>query len=164
MKFLAIFKLKPGPTWPSTEGEFGMAIDYAALKTEIQNDPAGLGYAPFVAEGADNAIAGLLNAIITGNKVNTGSLTSDKLKQCITQADYAGLTTAQRSWLDFISQAPNIDLNNTTVAGGLNTLFPSGTSRNNVIAAQQRDGSRAEKLFGAGTFITDLDVAKALRG
>ena len=37
-------------------------MDYTALRTEIQTDPATLGYAPFIAAGSHNQVAALLDA------------------------------------------------------------------------------------------------------
>src|SRR5262252_189277 len=37
-------------------------MDYAALKSEIQADPAAMGYAPLVASGSDGGIADLMNS------------------------------------------------------------------------------------------------------
>jgi hypothetical protein len=139
-----------------------MAINYTTLRNEIENDPTNLGYAADRLSGADSLIADKLNAVSSANRINTGSLTTDQLKACVTLSDYTGLQASNRQWLDFISVAQFIDLNNTVIAGGLNTLFTAGsTSRNNIIAAQKRDGSRAETLFGAGTYISIDDVAKA---
>ena len=38
-----------------------MAIDYAALKSEILSDPLALGYAGPASKGSDQALAGILN-------------------------------------------------------------------------------------------------------
>lgn len=138
-----------------------MAVNYAQLKTEINTDPTALGYAPFRNGANDSALAGLLNNIIVGNKVNSLAITADVFAGLIAQTDYIALTTARQSWLNFIMFSPTIDLNNATILAGLNVLFPSGASRTNIAATQQRDGSRAEKLFGAGTVITLFDIAAA---
>jgi hypothetical protein len=140
-------------------------MNYTALRTEIQNDPTSRGYAPFVEAGSDTGVADLLNVIITGNKVNTMRITSDQLVNCVVHTEYIALTAAQRLWIDFITGPDRIDLNNTVIKNGLTALFAAGSgTRTNVLAAQQRDGSRAETLFGVGTYISVDDVATALRG
>jgi hypothetical protein len=135
-----------------------MAINYTTLRAEIETAP----YAADRQSGADSLIADKLNAVSSTDRINTGSLTTDQLKACVTLTDYTGLQASNRQWLDFISVAQFIDLNNTVIAGGLNTLFAAGSaSRANILAAQKRDGSRAETLFGAGTYITIDDVVRA---
>ena len=39
-----------------------MPVDLTALRTEIESDPQGLGYAPLMARGSDADVADLLNA------------------------------------------------------------------------------------------------------
>jgi hypothetical protein len=142
-----------------------MTINYAALRTEIQTDPTSRGYAPFVATGSDNGVADLLNVAIVNNKVDTMRVSTDAFVNCVVYTEFIALTTQQRDWLKFITGPNVIDMNKTTIKTGLTTIFGAATTtRANVIAAQQRDGSRAETLFGVGVYISAEDVATALRG
>lgn len=138
-----------------------MAIDYTALRSEIENDPNSRGYAQYRTSGADNQIVALLNAVLVGNKINTGLIQSYLFGGLIVGSEYTAKTVSQQNYIQMLMVAPYIDINNANIAAGLSAIFPSGTSRANIIAAQQRDGSRAETLFGAGTFISDSDVARA---
>jgi hypothetical protein len=149
-----------------------MAIDYTALASEINNDPLSLGYATHVASGNDIAIAELLNNILSNNPVNTGRINAEVFKRCIPLAAFTSLTQAQREWVNLISATDYIDLNDSQIKNGLtgtNGLFPNTstgsalTARNEINNASTRNGSRAETLFGVNTFITDMDVARALR-
>jgi hypothetical protein len=134
-----------------------MAINYTTLRAEIETAT----YATNRNAGADNALADQLNAIVVNNKVNTGLIPSYQFGGLIVGSEYTAKTVSQQNYIQMLMVAPNIDINNANIAAGLSAIFPTGTSRANIIAAQQRDGSRAETLFGAGTFISTDDITKA---
>lgn len=159
-------------------------MDYDALKTEIQTDPKGLGYAPFVASGADGSVAALLNAA-TGpgaQSVNLPTLSSDTVRKivfpCISAwpAASAAVQTKWQQWLATLQggvgtvdndaefqallSALVADFGALTGSGGVPPLDAARVTRYTT-----KVGSRAEVLFDeVGVVVTHEDVAKALRG
>lgn len=157
-----------------------MTIDNTRLKNYILQDPDNLGFAPFVANGDDVGVAGILNLIRDGSPTpalgitvqvrKTDILTSD-LVEALDIADLGSITAAQISYLQMLALVPSISLlnadgSNTRVLGNLRTIFQNttGGTRQRINQLSQRFGSEAEKLFGSGTVISPLDVAHALRG
>lgn len=160
----------------------------AALRTEITNDPQGLGYAAFLTSGQDNMVADVLNALRDGvtaafNGViglavvmQRADIAASEVLEAIDVRDFAaspgGVTNAPlaASWFESVTQArmmrlQNEDLSDTLVLGNLKRLLTNvNGSQGRLTAAAKRSGSRAEKLFGAGTVMQPLDVAQALRG
>lgn len=159
-----------------------MALTFAALKTEIQNDPNGYGYAQHVATGADSLIAEMLNLVRTGSNggaeilVGRPDITPSELLEAIDPRDFnptpnnfANMTLTG-SWLESVLQFPSIPLlradgTNNLIRGTLNRLLADGFgSQARLNALSKRQGSRAEQLFGFGTSITPDHIARALRG
>jgi hypothetical protein len=169
----------------SVAGAFG-ACDTATLADELQNDPANVGYAPYVASGADKSIVTLLNQVQEGQSylINKG----------VVDADTAGGTWGDLIFL--VPLNPNADIRAKWLAAVQNLFTPRATidysdplfdiffaqvvadqlqipdglggTRNieqaDVDARIMRQGSRAEVVCGSGTVIKKKDVSKALRG
>jgi hypothetical protein len=152
-----------------------VAIDYAALKTELQTDPKGLGLAVRVAAGDDDGAATLLNtAGLSGETVQDGEIPKGTflLSLAPNLLSMASLSAAlQEKWDRIINAvAANATVHIThphviacvdaAVADGILTADDGAATK----ALGTRSCSRAEKLFGAGVVVTDADVARALRG
>jgi hypothetical protein len=142
-----------------------MTIDYVALKTEIQTDPKSLGYAPFMTAGSDWQIANLLNTQGASNeKVNQRALAPGDVFGAIVPSEWAVVSADNKLLIQIAFSLNAIDLNNANIRALFSQAFGVGsTTRANIVALVQRSASRAEALFGVGTFITPDDVAKALR-
>lgn len=143
-----------------------MAVDQAALKAEIQNDPSAVGYsAVLTAADGDALLANLLNQPRAGTRVNRGVLDSWLLLDAVAPADLLALTGGQMNLFLAIVSTGHFSVNSVNIQAILNGLFPSATAPTtnaNLVALRSRLGSRAEALFGAGTIIDSLDVAVAL--
>lgn len=139
-----------------------MAINYTALKTEIQTDPKVLGYAPFVASGSDWQIANLLNTVGASNeKVNQQYVQPRLVVGCIVYTEWATVAVELRQYLQMVLQ-DQVDVNNVQVKAAFQAAFAVGSvTRTNITALLNRSASRAEALFGAGTVIAASDVAIA---
>jgi hypothetical protein len=155
-----------------------MAINYAALKTELLTDPQTYGYAATLAAGEPEAAAALLNKIRNGTDgegaitVNRGAITPMELMEAIDIRDLAigGQLNATLvgSWLESLLQSTGqIRLRD---AAGAKTrtrdnidrvLGTTNGSQARFDALAQRFGSRAEQLFGEGTVVTREDIATA---
>jgi hypothetical protein len=161
-----------------------MAMTDASLRSELQTDPAGLGYAPYRAAGNHQALADLLNwprdgvtapplagapagAAIT---VRNPSISAADLLEAIDNRDFATTPNAAHvAWFESITQQRTIALlnedgTNNRVLGNLNRLITSDTqgSRTRLLALATRRGSRAEQLWGPGTVVTIDDIGRAL--
>lgn len=140
-----------------------MAIDYAALKAELNNDPAAMGYAVHIANGSDHLLAQLLNAPKVGVNVPVGIIPAETVAAALDGTELAALTTAQRDTIRVYLTPGSFDA--TPGSAGrtyLLGLFPQGTTtRTNMLAMVDRLGSRAEEL--GFDRVSDVDVAIALR-
>ena len=155
-----------------------MAVSIPLLRIELlgdathQADPMNLGYAALVVIGAHNAVADLMNTARAGYTVNTYQISGDKLFKCIVYSEIPASNTRAYSYLEMACVQKVVDLSDVAapdggaqVRAGLATLFPSNTATYaNVFAAQRRDGSRSEVLFGAGTRVSAADISAALAG
>ena len=143
-------------------------MDIKALRNEIDNDPAKLGYAPLVALGSDAGIASLLNAIGTGrvsrNVVTKEIFFADFGSQIFGIFSDASLSAAFAPLLKMLDQMGTIDLDHPLVQRGLANIVsvPAlGLTAAQVQAITTRPCSMAETLFGSGAFVSSNDVAAA---
>lgn len=139
-------------------------MDYAALQTELLTDPAGMGYAPHVASGADNRLSDLLNAPKAGTAFDVGVLPSETVAACLIGTELQALTSAQRDTIRVYLTASGVDVRPSSAPRQyLLSLFPAGTgTRTKLVSAVNRMGSRAEELGWPS--VNDIDIALALRG
>jgi len=142
-----------------------MAVTLAALKTEIETGPLAAELAPNVLSGSDQAIADALNrvGILT---IDRELLVAQEVADSIVWSEFAALTVTQpqRDAIRAILATGTVNLKNVRIRQAFLDIFPGGTStRANIVALQTRPCSQAEKAWGAGTRITHLEVARALR-
>ncbi len=127
-----------------------------ALKSEILNDPALIGYAAVI--GDHVAIVKLLTK--KGRSIDSESLSSGLLVSCLDQTEFTALTAPQKAYLNLFVTAGELPMTQKT-RQALRGMFPAGSeTRQAINAATKRDASRAEELgFGHPT---ESDVANAL--
>jgi hypothetical protein len=157
---------------------------YPALKAELQNDPATLGYAPLIASGAYNQVADKLNAIIPGSSIIMAWVRCCEVRGAVHRLDFEALTAAEKELLDFWTCNGGQEFirvwefGNKAAAASLYRWMQSkwegggNGTWNRIKAACDREGSRAEVLWGesvatdnkGGTHgqITVEDIAQAL--
>lgn len=157
-----------------------MAIDYVALKTELQTDPTALGYSASVASGDDLATAAILNLVRVAIQLKRTDVTAAEVWSAINTADMVALpaspTAAQLSderrklaWLSGVAAVSGLRLQNdngtdTPVITMAKSIFTAGSATLTRLGALAlRSGSRAEQLFGTGVAVSAADIAKALR-
>lgn len=149
-----------------------MAIDYAALKAEIDTDPNVYGYAVHVLTGNDQAVANLLNQVRDAIQIERADIGSGEIFHAIDIMDLVNNPGASvLEYFNVLMHMPhpvrllNDDGSATPVKANVIALFKAGTATLTRLAAlEKRAGSRAEELFGAKTRISSFDVATALRG
>lgn len=151
-------------------------VNLAQLKTELQADPAGLGYAAHVPH-APGALADMLNAqsatmakprMITARGImasyglgpSAGGAFLDKLE--VLSAGVPAIKWAMK----FLQAESGIDVGEPATQAMLTSLIGVGgitqAEVDGVKAMALQPASRAEVLFGAGSQITEADVRAAL--
>jgi hypothetical protein len=141
------------------------------LRSELINDPAVLGYAPFVAAGGDADIANLINAL-SAARVNRGVVTTEVFladfgMQVLTIFSDATLSSSFGALVKMLSLPRTIDYSHPVIQGALSKMAGAavgGLTQANVNAITSRPASRAESIWGPGVSVDHLQVAKALRG
>jgi hypothetical protein len=130
--------------------------DLQRLKTELQTDPATVGYA---ALGQDyEALARLINR--QQRSIDRETLTSGMLVSCLDLVEFTALSAANKAWLNLFVQANEVPMTN-DVRVSLRALFPAGSkTRQAINQATKRTGSRADELGLVG--VTESDVAEAI--
>jgi len=142
-----------------------MAIDYNALKTELQTDPQALGYAAPVGVGDDVGTAALLNQVRSGITIFRSRVESWELLACLVKAEWDALAAGDKQLYQVLVSLPFVNTADSRIRALFGALFGSATTtRANLLAMAQRQGSRAEQLFGEGASVSPADVARALRG
>lgn len=138
-------------------------MNHAALRTELLTDPAGLGYAPLIAGGADQSLADVLNAPRAGVVAQVFDVATSDVVNCIVPSEYNALTAAARDYLALLCGTERISIvPGGQVRAGLKALFPAASgTRANLVALLDRPGSRADYLGLPG--VTADHVAVALR-
>jgi hypothetical protein len=143
------------------------AFSQAALLSEIQTDPQALGLnTPFVAKHYD-VVAALLNAPGVGAPfvVFRNDIEYEEVINAIADADFIALTQLQTSKLGTFA-GTTIDATKAQVrskftsGGGIFTAASAGTLTALTNVAQ-RQGSRAEVLWGTGFAVSLQQVAEA---
>lgn len=136
----------------------------AALAAELNTDPTGIGYAALGWPNNDQAVVDALNAPIPGETVTRKRVDPLELLSSIPLAEWEAVSDARRQYLNSLIgvSGATIDATDPVVWANLLDLFGVGTdSRANIQAKVQRDGSRAEVLWGEGTVVSVSQVARA---
>lgn len=137
-------------------------MDHRALRAELLNDPAGLGYAPLIASGSDALLAARLNDPLSGYTVSRGVVPAYAVTSAIPASEFSLLPPANREYLSMLVSAGEVNLDGQTRTDVKNLFGTNTQARANLTALADRLGSRGEQLgFG---LITDTDIAVALRG
>lgn len=146
-----------------------MAIDYAALKVEIQTDPNGYGYAEPLSYRIDWQVAELLNHVRPTISVPRPDVTPLEILEAINVQDFiSNANVLYASWFESLTQFPSVRVlkengTDARVMTNLQKLLSNGSaSETRVRALASRTGSRAEQLFGVGTVIQAEDIGRAL--
>lgn len=134
------------------------------LASEIEDDPQGLDYKEANGDWkADDVIADLLNdpSVYSATVWRTSVPMSD-IFGAIDWSDLAGVSTGEKLMFMTITQTDVLDADSPNIRDAFADIFPSGsTSLSNLQSLVQKQGSRAEELWGDGTEITAGDVGRA---
>lgn len=151
-------------------------VTAAALKTEIETDPKGLGYGTWVSptgallkDGWPDGIAALLNQT-TGpgiGQLPNNPILSATFLAAVDPNELGLLTTLQLDQLSAYLSAGTIPIGSANVQAWINKLFPAATAPNTsgaLVPQFNRVATRAEMLFGSGVVIQSTDVSTAITG
>lgn len=143
-----------------------MPFSSAAMRTELQTDPAGIGYAAFLQSGNDSGLLAACNLIRSGTPADGKTYTTFrndiKVSEVIAALDpteYAAVTDLQLQKLMFIATPGVIDATLTNIRSIIGAIFAAGNTRTALVALASRNASRMEVLFGAN--ITPDQLASA---
>lgn len=137
-----------------------MAINYSTLRTELIND---LTLRALVDAGNHQGAADALNAPKVSISIRRDIVPAYELFEAINATEYAGLTATERQRLQTILGMGQVNLKGDNTRASLALMFVAGTAtRAAILALIDRQGSRAEQLFGSGTRIGAADIALAL--
>ncbi len=144
-----------------------MAIDIPTLAIELDTDPTGLGYAPFIADGDTTSLAEIQNLRRASIPTDVIALPTKEAQKAVVGTEYLALSAAQRDlWDILISSAAvgdDIPLDDTNIRDQLIQIWVGGTTtRTNLLALQTRNGSRIEELFATNDVVTHEQEAEAL--
>lgn len=146
-------------------------MDLVALKAEVQTDPAGLGYAQYL-PGAPGKVCELLNAVTTAMVKSRLVCARTVLAECgsgasaiLDKLDAAAATVSTVKWaMKFLTQEGGLDVGNPVTQAQIQALVPSVLAQADADALKNMailPCSRAEKLFGAGSFVAESDLRAA---
>lgn len=135
----------------------------ATLKTEINSDPNGLGYAAPYSLGSDDGVAALINAVGAGAaySIYKNNIPLHDMIANIASSEFTSLTSLQVAQLQFLFQGSGgvVDATDTNTRNIITAIFAGKTSTlANFAALAKRQGSRAEVLFGVGVSVSGHDV------
>lgn len=137
-------------------------MDLAALKAEIDTDPAGLGLAGLT----DERVANVLNRVRNqdaGNplfEVNRKEVSGADIASAMAPSEFAGLSAGLRDYIAMLTNGETLTANR--FRSNLLGLFAQGSAtRTNLNDVFKRHVSRSQKLFGEDA--TPSHVADARR-
>lgn len=153
-----------------------MTFTAQQLAAEINTDPSGLGYAAFVAAHDRPGLAAVMNLVRAGITVKRNDVMASEVIAAIDSRDF--VTTPNAAHCAFVGalltkgaplQFQDAQGNDTNVLGNIKRLFvaddanatPPHVSRGALNTLATRSGSRAEQLWGAGTVVTEQNIADA---
>ena len=135
-----------------------------ALHDEIEADPLGIGYKTNGDWKGDQVIADLINDPANGDVVQRRHINPQEVIEQIALADWETISASERLYVQLLPSLTIISAvqDGTEVRNNLLIIFGAGTTtRDNLIGVVQKDGSRAEVLWGEGTTISVSQVAYA---
>lgn len=138
-----------------------MAVVLTELRTELDTDPTGLGYAPFIPGGNLTALADLVNTL-TDIDIDKLSISNFDVINALDYTEVNSLASPEREALTILTQPDRIPVSSNT-KNAFAAIFAAGTnSRANLQAISRKKATRAEILFGANVTVTSGQIGDAL--
>ena len=141
-----------------------MPFSLSGLKSELQADPSGLGYAPLIAGGNHTGCADALNLVRAGISIARDLVQAHEIFEQIVPAEWVSLVATERERINQILSMGWVNVSGANTRAAFQAAFGAGTTtRANLLAYLTRQGSRAEQLFGSGVQISHDQIAQALK-
>lgn len=135
-------------------------MNFSGLKTEVQTDPAGIGYGSWASAADDLRIAGLINDA-TKRTIARTLVPSWEVAGAFDATEYAALTQIQLSRLAPIVSGTVVNAQNVNIRTILAAIFPQGgPTRTALLALQSQTVSRATELGFAAVLVGELTTAR----
>jgi hypothetical protein len=140
--------------------------DLAELKSEIENDPLGLGYD---VDGNSSVLVGLINEDNPAFIVSKPKISSALVRSATTYDAFEGLLGPEENWLQWMTGSNGFEEENMVVTPDLRASLVGPGSASIWAVADRTEmnaamlalidvpGSRAEILWGYGTTISQSD-------
>lgn len=133
----------------------------SSLRTELSTDPTGI-YGTAWTVGDNDALVAAINAPRAGVSVGRGVVPTHVVFEAMDAGEWSTLSAIEKQRVETLLAMGTIDLSGARTRATLTGIFPSGSvSRAALVALTDRQGSRAEQLFGAGVVVTIGDVRRA---
>jgi hypothetical protein len=139
-----------------------MMADFSlqALADEINNDPEAIGYRNGAWKG-DQVIADLLNDPANGAQIRREAVPMHEIYAEVVWADFILLSDAKRQAFALITSTGFLDASSQNMIDAFTEIFGAGTTLTALNALTNKQGSRAEVLWGDGTTIAVGQVGRA---
>ena len=124
-------------------------MDLAALKSEYDLDPIGLGYAGKTAQQKHDLIMRIPPAPAVGRRLERGVIEAHELFEAVDRVEYVALVPTDRQMLDALLSMGTVNLRGAKTRATLDDIFPALTgplTRAAIGALRWRPASRAEVL------------------
>lgn len=133
--------------------------DLLAVKSEVLNDPAGVGYGAVVNDQRE--VVRLLNEkTVTNVTRSVDDIDVSEIAAVINSTEYGALSEYDKEWVNMLITRDTGESLRPFKSKFLE-IFPSGTTFDSAVALQQVPGSRMEILFEYGDTITRKQWAAA---
>jgi hypothetical protein len=121
-----------------------------------------LGYAASIASGDDVTTASIINLPRVSISIEQQVVPAYEVLEAIVPSEWSALTAQEKQRVELMLSLGEVKLSGPNTRSALAAAFgPATTTRANLIALQNRIGSRAEALFGQS--VGPIDIARALR-
>ena len=142
-------------------------MDYAALRSELVNDPLGLGYTPddpadWLNGPASEADAALLNSLTTGRTRNRTKMTGREFKDEWDATEFSALTEPQKDLLYSMAARDDLDPFGIDATVVQDIFPPGGITITALAAARVETISRATELGFGRILPGDVQNARKL--
>ena len=140
-------------------------VDLAELKSEVETDPQGYGYDP----ANTTELLQIINLVRATITIEKERISAALVRGATTFASYDGLLADRQEWLQWITGSNGVseeslvvtaDLKQQLAGIGGSSIWAVGDRtemETAMLALINRDGSRAEELWGIDTVITRDD-------
>lgn len=140
--------------------------DLLAIKSELTNDPLGLGLTVLAAD--DEANANALNLVRDMIQVDRESVPVSEIVKAVDADEFIALSAAQRDYLKFVTQGGDVnpESGNEVREALLQFFAANSETRTKLLALVTEASSRINQLYKAGTvtggnFVTPSNIAQA---